>query len=529
MTASSARTPSFERLAWVPIPVLTSYRCRMQGASIDIRRWISNAAVTQEDNRIKPRLLFEILDNTAASAPDSIALEDDRGPVTYAELSALSHQTARFLLGHKVRPRDRVLARGAMRRESMALLYGASRVGAIFVPVSVDARQHVWDAIHSETAPALAIDNEHWECAATEISQASSRVIDHNGETTLDETAIIFFTSGSTGRAKGVVCSHYQVTYTAQAIQYRLNYRPDDTIFLCLPISFDYGCYQLILSTLACARLVLSGYTLGLHMQVLERREITVLPVVPTLAQLLLALSARTSSRAKPRLRLITNTGEALTRSTQDALRETFGPDSLALMYGLTECKRATTHLLGDCDPSIDHVGHPIAGTGVAIVDRMGAAVDTGAAGQIAVFGPHVTDGYWGAPNSDSIRFSACSATGTRVLFTGDTGYLDSDGHLYVLGRADGLFKNRGVRVSAAEIEHAALAAPGVRHAAAVRNLHSSAVVLWVSGEVTPAAVLAAISHELEPARMPTECRVIDQFPRTVHGKVDRNQLRELA
>ena len=157
------------------------------------------------------------------------------------------------------------------------------------------------------------------------------------------DLAAVIYTSGSTGEPKGVTLTHGNMTFAADSIIEYLQMDGSDRILCVLPLSFDYGLYQLLMSIRVGATLVLEpGFAFpGRVVQLLEAHRITGLPGVPTLFQVLLSLRGL-ADRELPDLRFLTNTAAALPAPTVDAIRRTFPNARLYSMYGLTECKRAT-------------------------------------------------------------------------------------------------------------------------------------------------------------------------------------------
>src|SRR5664280_2594055 len=251
----------------------------------------------------------------------------------------------------------------------------------------------------------------------------------------------LIYTSGSTGLPNAVVSTHGQMVFAAQAIQSQLLYRHDDVVFSPLPLSFDYGLYQVFLATLGGAHVHLgTAEDAGL---VLARRlretGATILPALPSLAAILARLLERYGGTVG--LRLITNTGADMPLTTVNRLRRLLPELRVQLMFGLTECKRVAImppdgDLLrpGAC-------GRPLPGTEVVVVDDDGSTLPAGRTGEIVVRGPNVMAGYWRRPELTSRRFHRADDLFVE-LRSGDYGYLDDDGFLYFVGRRDDIYKS---------------------------------------------------------------------------------------
>jgi acyl-CoA synthetase (AMP-forming)/AMP-acid ligase II len=339
------------------------------------------------------------------------------------------------------------------------------------------------------------------------------------------DIALLMYTSGSTSVPHAVVCPHERVLFAVHAVGARLMYRADDVVQCRIPLSFDYGLYQLFLCAAARACVVLRPDGPEAAMLRNARDDgTTVLPVVPSLATLLRRLVARDGvSRA---VRVVTSTGAALTAAHAAGLRQAFPRAAVVPMYGMTECKRIT---IADPDEDLRRpgsVGGALDGTEVTVTDAAGRTLRAGEVGEIRVRGPHVMAGYWRAPEATTERF-VDPASPDRLLRTGDEGHLDRGGRLYFVGRRDDIFKRDSVRMSTQEIEAAILDIPGVHMAAVLRPDPDAPLVAWVSGAVAEAEVLRGVAVRLERAKVPDRCIVLPQLPVTVNGKIDRNALLE--
>lgn len=471
----------------------------------------------------------DLFQRARAERPGHVALIDAEGPLTYAELGAEADRAAGWLRGQGVRAGDRVVHAGAGDRTFLALLWAAFRIGAVFVPVhpgltDEQVRHIVRDctaalAICRPAAGADARATVEVERAAREIRRAPA---DSTGAAPADDAvALLVYTSGTTGRPKGVVCPHRQILAAVHAINARLGYRADDVVLCRLPLSFDYGLYQALLCALTGSTLVLAdrGGDLGL-IRAVERHGVTVVPLVPSLAQLLALLQ---NKRRRPtRVRLFTNTGARPGRAVMRDLLDAFPGSVFASMYGMTECKRISV-----LDPALyadhpDSVGRPIPGDHVRIVGPDRRTLPPGEVGEIVVWGETVMAGYWGVPLERQSRYVR-RADGSLELHTGDQGRLDADGLLYFVGRDDDMIKRRGVRMSLCEIEHAAERVPGVHAAVAPRPADEDApLLLAVRTDLDPHEVRTALAHHLDPARLPDRIVPLAAVPLTANGKPDR-------
>ncbi|MFF0086641.1 class I adenylate-forming enzyme family protein [Streptomyces canus] len=477
--------------------------------------------------------MHQILARAARECPDTLAVRDETGSWDYRELDRFSRSAAAWLRERGVGRGDRVLCCLPNSRHLVGLMYGALRSGAVFVPVSPDARLYQLRSLVEDCGPAVIVTEtgnplagDPREIDVARLCKRLPAAPETVDEANAEDVALFMYTSGSTSHPKAVVCRHRQVAFAVEAIAERLRYRSDDVVYCRLPFTFDYGLYQTFLCAHARATLAVTGrQPEPAVLKFAHEYGATVLPLVPALAALLLKLARR--GRALPPLRLLTNTGAELTTGTAAQLRTAFPGAAVVRMYGMTECKRITI-----AEPDIDFdsprsVGTALTGTQVDIVGEDGEILPSGRCGQIVVRGPHLMDGYWRAPLATAERYRPHPVTGERALFTGDFGSLDEAGRLTFVGRVDDIFKRRGMRTSTAEIEAAALDVPGVTQAAVRPPGPDGELHLWVATEHSAEDVLRFLLERLEAGKVPDHCWVLDRLPQTAHGKVDKKRLWE--
>ncbi|TCO59318.1 class I adenylate-forming enzyme family protein [Actinocrispum wychmicini] len=462
-----------------------------------------------------PRL-SDLLHRSAERRPDAVAIVEDGTEVTYARLSTHVTDFARSLAGEGIGLGSRILvsARSAVR--TTVSLYAAAELGAT---VSVIGNRY------SDTQRAMIEQDFTPHLILTE--QTSEPGPGGAGEQA-GNPALVIYTSGSSGRPGGVICSREAVSFSVTAIQHMLGYLPGDRVLAIPPFSFDYGLYQLFLTVAAGASLevVAAGDAVATFARAGRRRP-TVLPVLPALARSCMPIAARWPKPVRDGVRLITSTGAHWDDVTRAELRDLFPHAGLVSMYGLTECKRASISTVDEDLRAPGTVGRPLPGTTVWIERSDGVWAAPGEVGQIVVQGPNVMRGYWGDPVRTHAVF--VERAGGRVLLTGDDGHLDAEGRLYVHGRRDGQVKIRGTRVAAAEIERAVVGLETVSAAALVPGPQGGEPVLYVEGVASDPLIRRHLGGEVGAWKVPNDIRVLARFPVNDRGKIDLAALRELA
>ncbi|MDH2430868.1 AMP-binding protein [Sphaerisporangium sp. TRM90804] len=489
-------------------------------------------------------LVHSLLDEAVADTPDASAVRDPSGAWTYATVARYSHAVTAWLEDQGVGPGDRVVVQLPTVRELVAMFFGVTRRGAVFVPVNPAMKPFHLRSVIDNAEPGLVVAADAdvaMICAMTgvpvhafgavwaEVEAAAGRGARAEPvEVRPDDVAVLVYTSGSTAAPKGVIEPHAQVVFASRAIQAVLGYRADDVVFCRFPLSWDYGLYKVLLSCLGRSEIVLAGTESDLTL-LRRMREVgaTIVPVVPSLASMIVSLAGRDPEPMAP-VRMFTNTGAALPSATIARLREVFPGARVVRQFGQTECKRISI-MPPEQDGERPHaVGRPLPGTEVLIVDADGNRLPAGEVGEIVAAGPHVMPGYWREPELTARTFRRGPAGEGPRLHTGDYGHLDEDGYLYFEGRRDDMFKRKGIRMSTLEIEAAAMDIPGVRAAGVIPPGEDNDLALCVETDLAPHVVLRELGSRLEAAKVPAVCHVVPAFPLTAHGKNATRELRRL-
>ena len=350
------------------------------------------------------------------------------------------------------------------------------------------------------------------------------------------DLAALIYTSGSTGQPKGVMMTHQSMAFTAASVSEYLRLGADDRILGLLPLAFDYGLYQLLMSVRLGATIVLER-SFAFPAQILNRvgdEQITVFPGVPTVYATLLSLHAQSAFTLES-VRRVTNTAAALLPAMHEGLRAIFPNALIFAMYGLTECKRVCylePELLEERPAS---VGKAIPGTETILLTADGDPVAPGEVGILHVRGPHVMAGYWRQPELTGEMLRDGPTAGERMLCTHDWFTQDEDGFLYFVGRTDDIIKTRGEKVSPLEVENVLVGIDGVREAAVIGiedELLGQAIRAYVAlddgADLSGRDIVAACRLKLETFMVPREIVVLDELPKTDTGKVRKKSLVEL-
>lgn len=347
------------------------------------------------------------------------------------------------------------------------------------------------------------------------------------------DLAALIYTSGSTGNPKGVMHTHQSMVFAVGSLTEYQAIDSDDVLLNVLPMAFDYGLYQLLMSVWAGATLVLERsftFPAEVFARMIEH-GVTSFPGVPTIYAMMISTHRR-NPLAFPQVRRVTNTAAALPPAHIAVLREIFPNARIFAMYGLTECKRVSYLPPELLDAKPGSVGIAIPGTEVYLRAPDGGPVAPGEPGILHVRGPHLMRGYWNNPQRTDEMLFPGPIPGERVLRTGDWFRMDEDGCLYFMSRTDDIIKTRGEKVSPAEVEAALCSIPGVREAAVIGVTDEvlgqaiRAFVVPIDGEtLTERRLRHELMSRLENFMVPRDIVLRDALPRSPNGKVDRKAL----
>lgn len=513
-------------------------------------------------------LIHHLITESAARAPDAVAVSEERREYSYAQLAAEIADAANLYLHHGLKRGERVAVYLDKRLETVSALFGAAAAGAVFVPVNPLLKaEQVAHILRDCNVRILVTSSERLEVLREALSgcrDLRSVVLVHADElpespdgvgmVSWDErstapagqshpaidadVAAILYTSGSTGRPKGVVLSHRNVVAGAVSVSQYLENSPSDRILAVLPLSFDYGLSQLTTAFRVGARAVLMNYLFPRDViRAVAREKITGLAAVPPLWIQLAQLEW--PEGVDGHLRYITNSGGAMPVSTLSTLRRRLPATRPYLMYGLTEAFRSTYLPPEEVDRRPESMGKAIPNAEILVVRDDGTLCAPGEPGELVHRGALVSLGYWNDPAKTAERFKPVPGQPNGLpiseiaVWSGDTVKMDEDGFLYFVGRRDEMIKTSGYRVSPTEIEEVVYGTEKIAEAAAVGVGHpvlGQAVVLVIhtAGNHPDVSeeVIAECQRQLPAFMVPAQVITRQEpLPRNPNGKIDRKRI----
>jgi long-chain acyl-CoA synthetase len=512
-------------------------------------------------------LIHNFLENSAAQDPDKIAVIHDDTRATYKALNDLSRSLANYLQANNIAKGDRIGLMLENNLEYIAAYYAILKVGAVAAPLNPGLKPDGLAYLLKDLEPAAVITSfkserllknvalseipglklliiktpkQKWDGQPYKVSTLDETLADttnsRNPEVPInsEDLASIIYTSGSTGQPKGVMLSHRNIVTNTRSICQYLTITGNDIQMVVLPFFYVMGKSLLNTHIAAGATVVLNNrflYPADVVNQMITEK-VTSFSGVPSTYAYLLHRSPLASCREKlENLRYCSQAGGHMTKSVKLALRKTLPEHTqIVIMYGATEASARLTYL----DPlhftsKIESIGKPIPDVSIRILDREGGDVADGQEGELVANGPNIMLGYWKDPQ-DTAR-----VLDERGYHTGDIGYRDAEGFLYVKRRKDGLLKIGGHRVNPTEIEDFLMATEQFIEAAVVGLpdplLGTKAIALIVpkADTVEPKVIMEKCAADLPNHKRPAQIITTRALPKNANGKVDRQKCIELA
>lgn len=476
----------------------------------------------------------EILERRAARQPHVVAIVHDGVEVTYGALLERIVEIHSALLASGVQPGDRIACYSENHPDLLASLFACTRLGAIYTPIGAAATTEEAQAIITDLAARLVLTSELMRARADGITgvpvlaladplPGGGPVVAYALEDPSD-TALVIYTSGTSGRPKGVEMTHAALFYNTINNVLGMDFASDDVALVFTPLSHAAALTTLAGTTLHKGGTVVleSRFDADRSLELIETRRITMMFAVPaTLA--MLSRSPRFAATDLSSLRWVLGGGAAFSPA-QIEFWSGLGVPVLA-SFGMTEAGPSVSfRRKGDAATKATSSGTAAMLSEVRIVDEDSRELPQGEVGEVEVRGPSVASRYWRNPEATAATFAA------GWLHTGDRGYLDEDGELCVTGRSKDIIITGGENVDPVEVEHAVAQFPGVKEAAVVGRADGT----W--GELVTAVVVADepidldelkafLAPKLGRFKIPRALEYRESLPRNAMGKVMRTEL----
>jgi len=485
---------------------------------------------------------------TALSRPAHLALIADGEQYTFAELNGLVEKMAHRLKAVGIERGTLAAVLLPNCADFVIVIHALARLGAILIPLNIRLTSDelrwqleqtrckvlIYGAATEQTTASLsdvvgvsfainAAPNEtKFKRRPTPLVGGESFQMDG-----IDFNALqsIVFTSGTTGHPKGAALTWSNHFWSATASAFRLGLMPDDRWLCCLPLYHVGGLAIILRASLYGMTIVLhNGFDLEAIVESLHQNRVTLISLVPTMLYRLL----NAEMTFPDSLRLVLLGGAAADSSLIERCQTLNIP--VAPTYGLSEaCSQVATMLPDEAYRKPGSVGKPLTFTSVKIVDENGASVPTGEYGEVVVSGSTVFAGYYN--NNEA----TAKTLRNGELYTGDIGYLDSDGDLWLVQRRSDLIVSGGENIYPAEIERVLREHPAVAEVCVVGipspewgQQVAAAIVLKADTKTTSEDLIAYSRQHLAGYKQPRLIKFVDSLPQTASGKIQRHTVSKI-
>lgn len=510
-------------------------------------------------------VLPAILDEQARAVGDKVFLYNDDGNTTYAEVATASLSIAQALAAKGVGPGDRVGLAMDNRPEWIISFFGLLRLGAIAVTINPLYRESELLHMLSSTRTKLVISEpasgdydlvdfyataklphlEHRVFLTDEslparndmesysellAAGAASSVDVASHLPASDDPAVILFSSGTTGRAKGAVLTHRSVHASAAAQVLRYSQSPDDVTIGVMPLNHVGGLTCTVASSLLSGGSVeqMPRFNPVTVRERLVKGRVTIAVGVPTMYSMLLA-DADVRAADLSRVRICVIGGSNVEPATATAVMKLFSNARLSNLYGLSETSGAS--IISPLDDEMENllttIGTAIGDFETRVVDPEGTVLSAGEDGELQIRGACVMAGYWEMPEK-----SAETITSDGWLNTGDIAVRSEDGHVALRGRSKEMYIRGGYNVYPTEIENVIAQMEEVAMVAVVGmpddkygSTGRAYVVLKDGQSLEPEAIIVECSKQLAKYKVPDSVEFVSSLPLTPSGKIKKTEL----
>lgn len=514
---------------------------------------------------IPQRLLGEALLRSAKNKPNHPALIYKDAEYSYEYLRDSAFKLASHLVKTGIKRGDRVAIYMNNSFECAVSIYGVSLAGAVFMVINAQTKADKLQYILNDSEAKVLIADAHLHDEITASLTGTTSVIQvilskeleaANAKSNLfqsfeeiisstadhiefpavipNDLAALIYTSGSTGFPKGVMMTHQSMVFTSWSLIEYLRLTDDERIMLLLPLAFDYGLYQLIMSVTTGSTLIMEqSFTFQATIyNRINKYKATVFPGVPTIYAMMIE-NHKKSGLSFQSIQKVTNTAAALPAEFIPNLKEIFPNALIFKMYGLTECKRVCYLEPELVDEKPTSVGKAIPGTELFLLSPEGNPVPPGEAGILHVRGPHVMAGYWKKEDQSRQMLKPGIIPGERILCAQDWFKMDEDGFLYFQGRMDDIIKTKGEKVSPIEVENVIYKMDHVKEVAVIGAKHpimGESILAFITTHdnvvMQEKEVQTACMAKLENFMVPHQVIFLPEMPKSTNGKIDKLELK---
>lgn len=458
------------------------------------------------------------LANRASATPERLAIITPTQQITYKTLNSQVRQTLIQWQSKGICAGDTVAILPQNDLQTVVNIWAIVTLGATLLPINTRLTR-------AEIDFQLQLAQCQWLIQNNDIQQYTAKIEQVITPSVTTHRLAILFTSGTSGTPKAAILSPKSFFYSALASAYHAGTLPSDRWLCVLPLYHVGGLSILFRCCLYGATVALMpSFDAHLVNQQLAQQPIKLVSLVPTMLYRMLELNP--SPATFQSLRLILLGGAA---PSDELIEQALSYDlPVAMTYGLTEaCSQVATALPSTIAQKGATVGHPLPFMNVSIMNEQGVLLPAGQAGEITVSSPALMEGYLNDPQATE------KAIRNGNLYTGDMGYLDEDGDLWVLQRRSDLIISGGENIYPTEIEQVLTTHPTIKEACVVGIPHPEwgqqvAAMIVCTKQVTIEQIQTFCSDKLARYKLPRKIVVVPELPLTASGKVARKTIAEM-
>lgn len=484
-----------------------------------------------------------IVEAVAAAAdrkPDTVAVIAERQEITYGELWKEVRGFAAYLQSCGLEKGSRIIVKAKHSIWYVVACFGIHLAGCVFVPVEKTIGVEGLKDIAEQLSPSMVISDLDIENDGyiTVDSASVHALVAKSFQEELrfdfpqsEDLCDIIFTTGTTGKSKGVMLTHRAVVAAAENYRSGIKYSEDNVYLVPTPVNHVGGLRKIYVSMLTgTAVVLLDGFTnMKLFFKYIHDYHVTSIHMPPSAVRMVLVLAAGEMAKYTDQLDHILTAGTAFPEADMERFRELLPHTRLYFSYGSSEAGLISTLEYSREKKEQGCVGKPTVNSHVFIVDddRKEIRSSKDRPGLLAILGPHLMSGYYNEPELTKALLS------DEVLYTNDLGYIDEDRYLYVLGRRGDVINIGGLKVAPTEVEDTVLRFPGIAECAcfAVQNTAGNAalklnIVEEPGFDIQLTELREHMHGNLEAFKVPKLIEKVREIPKTANGKIDRKVLK---
>ncbi|PHQ80375.1 MAG: hypothetical protein COB66_04920 [Coxiella sp. (in: Bacteria)] len=492
-------------------------------------------------------LLHDLFEEQAAINPENIALQAESVTFTYLELNNKANSLANILQGRGIEKGDVVSILMSKGCEQVVSILAILKLGAVYLPLNIEDPIDRINSIIQKAKVKLNLTQEEQNnkikaenlvVRMDGLSSTPSVKLNISGIKNTD-LAYIIFTSGSTGEPKGVMIDHRGAVNTILDINERFSVKETDRIYGLSKLNFDLSVYDVFGTLAAGAALIIPGDLANKDPKVwlsdIQKYQITIWNSVPALMQMLVDYIDHKNIKLLNSIRLILLSGDWIPLDLPEKARAIFGSSSdIISLGGATEASiwsvlypitKTDAHWI-----SIPY-GYPMRNQKLYVLGDNLQTVPVGVSGELFIGGVGVAKGYFADEEKTQNSFIYSEKHKGYLYKTGDLGRLHPDGYIQFLGRKDNQVKINGYRIELGEIQNQLVMHPNIEKAIVTVDTsnNNQQLLAYVTvnskQQLTMAVVINYLRTRLPSYMLPSAVIILDQFPLTSNGKIDRQSL----